>query len=141
MVIGEDSASLIGVLIAVAGIYLNSRGFLVADNISWLLIGLPLGTLAVFLIYETHELLIGEAVETEISQTICKIAEDGSTVQVGTPQTMHFGPENVLVTMDVVFDRNRSAGEIADAVDRMQKAIRDKFPAVKRVYIDPESRR
>jgi phage terminase Nu1 subunit (DNA packaging protein) len=51
---------------------------------------------------------------------------------------MHFGPENVLVTMDVSFERNRSAGEVADAVDRIQKAIREKFPAVKRVYIDPE---
>jgi cation diffusion facilitator family transporter len=140
MVIGEDSAALIGVLIAAVGIYLNSRGLLVADGISSLLIGLLLGALAVFLIYETRDLLIGEAVEKEITQAIQSLAEeDESIVRVGDPQTMHFGPENVLVTMDVSFDRDRSAGEVADAVDRIQRAIREKFPAVKHIYIDPES--
>jgi cation diffusion facilitator family transporter len=142
MVIGEDAAALAGIVIAATGIYLNSRGILTADGISSLLIGLLLGALAVFLIYETRDLLIGEAVEKEITQAIQELAErDESISSVDTPQTIHFGPENVLVTMDVSFDRNRSAGEVADAVDRIQQAIREKFPAVKHVYIDPESRR
>jgi divalent metal cation (Fe/Co/Zn/Cd) transporter len=89
-----------------------------------------------------RDLLIGEAVEEEITQAIQALAEkDESIVRVGDTQTMHFGPENVLVTMDVVFDRDRSAGEVADAVDRIQSAIREKFPAIKRIYIDPESQR
>ena len=113
---------------------------MIPDGISSLLIGLLLGVLAVFLIYETRDLLIGEAAEKEITQAIHELAEeDVSIVRVGDPHTMHFGPENVLVTMDVSFDRNRSAGEVADAVDRIQRAIREKFPAVKRIYIDPES--
>jgi divalent metal cation (Fe/Co/Zn/Cd) transporter len=62
-VMGEDSAAILGVLIAAAGIYLNSRGLLIADGISSLLIGLLLGALALFLIYETRDLLIGEAVK------------------------------------------------------------------------------
>ena len=51
---------------------------------------------------------------------------------------MHFGPENVLVTMNISSNWKRSAGEAANAVDRVQKAIRERFPAVKRDYIDPE---
>jgi hypothetical protein len=58
---------------------------------------------------------------------------------MGDPHTMHFGRESVLVTAEIGFDRERHAGELIDAVDRIQKAIREQYPAVKYVYIDPEA--
>jgi hypothetical protein len=52
---------------------------------------------------------------------------------------MHFGPEDVLVTVDLGFDPNRTAGELMRAVDKMQEPIRQEYPAVKDIYIDPEA--
>lgn len=43
------------------------------------------------------------------------------------------------MTLDAEFDRERKAGELIDAVDRIQTAIRERYPAVKYIYIDPES--
>ncbi len=140
MVIGEDSAAVVGVLIAATGVFLNSRGLLFADGLSSLLIGVTLAATAAFLIWQTRDLVIGEAVEDEISHAIHEIAShDRAVPEAGNPHTLHFGRESVLVTMDLGFRRDRPAGELIDAVDRIQTAIREKYPAVKYVYIDPES--
>ncbi len=40
--------------------------------------------------------------------------------------------------MDVRVDRNRQAGEILDELDRIEGAIRQKYPAIKHLYIEPE---
>jgi divalent metal cation (Fe/Co/Zn/Cd) transporter len=51
---------------------------------------------------------------------------------------MHIGPEDVLVTIDLEFDPGKSAEDLMEAVDHIQCSIRERFPAVKYVYIDPE---
>jgi cation diffusion facilitator family transporter len=140
MVLAEDSAAILGECIAAAGIFLNTRGMLRGDGVASILIGCMLGGVAAFLISETRDLVIGEAVEDEISDAIRELATgEGRFPLVGTPHTQHFGPETVLVTMEVGFDPRRPASELMEAVDRMQQRIRERFPAVKYVYIDPET--
>lgn len=140
MVITEDSAAVIGEFIAAAGVFANTHGFLWADGLAAVLIGLLLGATAIFLIAQTRALVVGEGVEDDISREIVKMADsDDQVVAIRAAHSMHFGPETVLVTMDVVFREDRRTGELMEAVDRMQKKIRDRFPAVKYVYIDPET--
>lgn len=139
MVVAEDAAAVAGEFIAAAGVYANTRGVLWADGLSAVLIGCLLGATAVFLIIQTRDLIVGESVEDEISREICSMAnEDSGVVSIRSAQSMHFGPETVLVTMDVVFRPEESAGELMEAVDRIQGRIRERFPAVKYIYIDPE---
>jgi divalent metal cation (Fe/Co/Zn/Cd) transporter len=49
---------------------------------------------------------------------------------------MYFGPENILLTLDVEFEHDLSADDIAAAVARIEKAIRARFQSVKRIYIE-----
>jgi hypothetical protein len=52
---------------------------------------------------------------------------------------MHFGPETVLVTLDAEFDPQRPAGELMETIDAIQGEIRQQFPAVQFIYVDPEN--
>ena len=84
-------------------------------------------------------MVIGEAADEEITRAVHDIAqEDETAVRVDNPHTMHFGPDDVLLTMGVRFERDRSAGEVLDGLDRIEKAIRERFPVIKHVYIVPE---
>jgi cation diffusion facilitator family transporter len=140
MVVFEDSVGVLGELIAAGGIALQLSGWRYGDGAASVLIGLLLGATAVFLIEQNRDLIIGEGVEDEISRSIAEIAtSEGGFVAIRSARTMYFGPDNILVTMDALFDPDRKAGELIEAVDRIQRAIRQKHPEVKYIYIDPES--
>ena len=140
MVLAEDSAAIVGEAIAAVCVFLSRHGILIADGIGSILIGILLATIATFLIVHARHLVLGESVETEIEQAIQALAiGDQKFSAVRRSHTVHFGPETVLVTIDLEFDPTRSARELIEAVDHIQRSIRDKFPAVKYVYIDPES--
>jgi cation diffusion facilitator family transporter len=140
MVVFEDAVGMLGELIAAGGIALQLAGWRYGDGAASVLVGLLLGATAIFLIEQNRDLIIGEGVEDEISRSIQEIAtSEGGFVSIRSARTMYFGPDNILVTMDALFDPDRKAGELIDAVDRIQRAIRQKHPEVKYIYIDPES--
>src|SRR5579875_3423828 len=127
MVVVEDSAAVIGEFIAAAGIFVNTHGWLRADGLGSVLIGCLLAANAIFLISQMRDLIVGESVEDEISKTIRDLAVgQGKFTYVRGAHTMHFGPDAVLVTMEAEFDPNRSAGELMDAVDHVQRSIRER---------------
>lgn len=55
--------------------------------------------------------------------------------------TQHYGPETVLVLMDVVFRPGLDGAAIGAATGRMEARIRERRPAVKHIYIEAESLR
>jgi cation diffusion facilitator family transporter len=140
MVIFEDSAAVLGEVTAAVGVFLNTHGWLHADGIASLVIACLLAAEAIFLIGQMRDLIVGEGVEDEISRTIRQIAsEPGRFDSVLRARTMHFGPDTVLVTMDAEFDPGRSAGELMQTIDDIQGSIRQHYPAVKYIYLDPEN--
>lgn len=140
MVIFEDSAGVLGELIAAMGIFLSTRGWLRADGAASLLIGCLLAAEAIFLISQMRDLIVGEGVEDEISRSIRQIAsQPGRFSSVLQAKTMHFGPDTVLVTLDAEFDPGRTAGDLMQTIDEIQASIRQHFPAVEFIYLDPEN--
>jgi len=140
MVVFEDFAAFVGQLIAAAGIFLEIRGWRLADGMASILIGCLMAATAVYLIAQHRDLVIGEGVEDEISRSIRDLAiGDEKFLSIRAAHTVHFGPDTVLVTLDTEFDPNRKAGELMEAVDRIQRSIRERYPAVKFIYIDPEA--
>lgn len=140
MVVFEDTAGLAGEVIAAAGVLLNIKCWRQGDGVASVLIGCLLGAMAIFLISQTRDLVVGEAVEDEIARSIRELAKrDEKFLAVRGAHTIHFGPETVLVAMETFFDPERPAGELIKAVDQIQTTIRERHPAVKYIYIDPES--
>ena len=137
----EDSAALIGLGIAFVGVLLSQTlDSPYPDGISSILIGLLLMGTATLLAAESRKLLIGESADPRMVASIRDIAEKEAMVQhVSSPLTMHFGPHEVLVNLDLQFRRHISADEIAAAVDRIERRIRDQHQDVRKVFLEAEA--
>jgi len=95
LVLFEDTAAILGLLIALAGIGAEElTGQSMYDGIASILIGCVLSASAVWLAYETKGLLIGESANREIVQDIHRIAAQVEGIeQVHEVLTMHVGPQ------------------------------------------------
>jgi cation diffusion facilitator family transporter len=137
----EDSAAMLGLLVALVGIFLGhqlNNPYL--DGAASITIGLILGVVAGFLAYESKGLLIGEGVSPQTLESIRAIAmTDPAVAEIKTALTMHFGPQNVLVTLDIKFGKELTAAEIATAVDQLEEKIRAQHPEIKHVFIEAKS--
>jgi cation diffusion facilitator family transporter len=140
MVIVEDTAGVLGELIAAAGILIATQGWQRADGAASILIGCILAANAIFLIAQTRDLIVGEGVEDDIARAICEIASHQPGIRsVRRAHSMHFGPETVLVTLTAEFDPDQPSATLMQTVDDLQTSVRGRFPSVKYIYIDPEN--
>lgn len=140
-VVLEDSAALIGLLAAFAGIFFGrifDNPYL--DGAAAVVIGLVLSGVAVVLARESKGLLIGEAVNPRMAAGIRKLVEGDPAVEaVRRPATMHLGPDNVLVGIDVQFMPNMTASEVEAAIDRIERSVRSAYPEVSQIYLEADS--
>jgi cation diffusion facilitator family transporter len=137
----EDLAALLGLVIALAGVYfghlLNNPYF---DGAASIAIGVLLVCVALFLIYKTKRLLVGTGVDDETIDDIEKIVKaQPNIVQVGPPLTSYLGPADVILALDVEFTQQLTANEIELAIDKLQDDIRAKYPEMKRIFVEAKS--
>jgi len=137
----EDLADMVGLLLAFLGIYLGHRlANPYLDGAASLGIGLVMATVAALLARESKGLLIGEAAREPQLAVIRSAAEsDADVLAVRRPVTMYFGPDTMLVAMDVEFRPDLTTADIAGAVDRLEASIQRAIPEVKHLYIEAES--
>jgi cation diffusion facilitator family transporter len=140
-VLFEDSAALFGLLVAALGVFFGSyfdNPYL--DGTASIVIGVLLAVVAIILAFETKGLLIGEAVDPHTLQSIRTLVEDDPSVaRVVKPLTMHLGPEDVLLALELVFESNGSAADSAAAIDRLDRLIRAKHPQIRHIFIEAQS--
>ena len=137
-ILAEDTAALIGLLIALAGVVLAhwlDRPSL--DGWASVGIGLVLVGMAVFLMIETHGLLIGEAADPAVVAEISDLvrAEPG-VLHLNEVLTQHLGPTDILVNVSIDMADDLSAGEVEGLVTRLDKALKQRNPQVTRVFIE-----
>ena len=141
MILLEDSAALLGLLIAAAGIFLaiqlRNPYF---DGGASIVIGILLAIVATVLAYETKGLLIGESADPETVKAIRQITESDPDVDgVNRILTLYFGPETILLAMDLRFRPNLSATELERTVDRLEDKIRKYNEKIKHIFIESDS--
>ena len=138
-VIAEDSAALAGLAIAAAGIWSSEAfGLPELDGAASVLIGVLLAGVAVLLIRESRGLLVGEGIRPETAAAIRKIAAGEPIVTgVGPILSMYVGAGDALVTMDVTLREQCSTGDAAQSIRRIEQRIRERFPTLRRIYIEP----
>ncbi|MCA9871245.1 MAG: cation transporter [Caldilineae bacterium] len=137
ILIFENSADMIGILVAFFGILLTQvTGILYFDGLASMIIGVILVMAALWLAHETKSLLIGESADKQIVQGIRGLVSAQSQIKsIEEITTLHMGPEFVLVNMRVKFDDAALASDIALVTDFLEVQIRDLYPLVKRVYV------
>ena len=141
VVLFEDSAALLGLAIALLGIWLAQvTGNAVFDGLASVFIGLILGGTAIWLAVETKGLLIGEGANKEIISSIRQIAESFEDVEkVNELLTMHMGPEFLLVNISIRFKRGQMTREIESVVAEIDSAIKAQHAMVKRIFVEAEA--
>jgi divalent metal cation (Fe/Co/Zn/Cd) transporter len=103
-------------------------------------IGFILAVVACFLAYETKGLLIGEGVDPETLKSIRAIAgADPGVAKVTKSLTMHFGPHDVLLTLDIEFKADLTAAEVAKAINRIERTIRERHPEIKYIFVEAKA--
>jgi cation diffusion facilitator family transporter len=137
----EDSAGIAGTVIAFLGILLgqlfHNRYF---DPVASLIVGILLAGIALFLGRESGALLLGESISPEMVRRLkTLIASDPAVEQVGDLLTMHLGPQQVLLNVDIKFRGGLSVAALESTIDRLESRIREEDPQVKRIFIEAES--
>ena len=140
-VVFEDTGALIGLVIAFFGVFLghltNSHYL---DACASLLIGLMLGSMAIFLAYEIKGLLIGEGFERETMQTLRGIITDDRAVEhVNRLQSLFFGPNDVMLAVEVKFREELTSRQIRSAVARLKEKLKNARREIKQIYFAAES--
>lgn len=143
VVLFEDSAAMLGLLVAFLGVFLTQvTGNLLFDGLASIVIGLILGGTAVWLAYETKGLLIGESANLKVVKEIRAIVGGLPQVEyVNEVLTMHMGPKFILANLSIDFKDDLTAVEIEAAISRMDEQIKQACPDVQRVFIEAEARK
>lgn len=139
-VVFEDALALTGLFIAAVAITLTYfTGILIIDAIASILIGILLMIFAVFLAMETKKLLLGEAVTPLKRKKILHAVSTFSEVKkIISLKTMHFSPDEVLVTIEINYKDNLVLNELEEINDRIEKKIKEIIPNAK-IYLEPEN--
>ncbi|MGI9401785.1 MAG: cation diffusion facilitator family transporter [Rhizobiaceae bacterium] len=140
-VLFEDSAAMAGLIVAFVGIYC-AQAFNIPelDGVASILIGVLLAITAAVLAYETKGLLIGEAAAPEVVEVISNIVKATPVVdRLNEIRTLHRGPNDVLLALSLDFENNLTAGKVEDAIHDLETVIKQRFPVVKRLFIEVQS--
>lgn len=135
----EDSAALIGLIVAAAGLFLTQiTGSDVWDGLASIVIGALLLVVAFILARSNVSLLVGRAVPRRVhNQIAADLAAIDVVVAVPTLLTMQLGPGDILVAAKVDFDDNVTGAEIEAASDDAEKRLRTRYPDIHYVFLDP----
>jgi cation diffusion facilitator family transporter len=140
VVLLEDLAALVGLVLAVLGVTLT----LLTDDPVWdgvgtLSIGVLLGAVAVVLAIEMKGLLIGESASRSSVDAIRDALVDGTSVlRVIHLKTMHLGPDELLVAAKVAVEPSLGLPEIARAIDAAEVRVRAVEPLARQLYLEPD---
>ena len=140
-VLFEDSAALIGLLIALGGIAaaqaLHAPRL---DGVASIAIGGVLAVSSLFLARETKGLLIGESAHPHVRDAILEIAaRDHAIRSANGVLTVQMGPEQVVAALSAEFHDALNTTEIEACVNRVEAAIKAAHPAVAILFIKPQT--
>lgn len=137
----EDSAALLGLFIALAGLVLGQvLDWPILDGVASALIGLVLAATAVLLARETKGLLIGESASPEVVEGIRALIQRIPEVdQVNEILTMHIGPDFVLANISVMVRPSTGRARVHELFEQIDAGVKARHPVVKRVFIESEA--
>jgi cation diffusion facilitator family transporter len=140
-VLFEDSAALLGLVIAFVGVSLAHLLDMPAlDGAASLGIAAVLAATAVFLARESKGLLIGEAASPATQSAILAVAQqDPSVEKANAVLTVHLGPREIVAGISIAFEDHMTAPEIEACVERIEARLKAEVPEVTALFVKPQT--
>lgn len=141
-VLFEDSAALIGLVIAAIGVWashaLNDPRI---DGGASIVIGLLLAAVAVLLAREAKGLLIGESADPRLVEQIRSFLDGRREITaVNHVRTIHSAPDSVFVAVSADFQDDLTLGEGERLIEEIECELKKVLPQLSSIYIRPERR-
>lgn len=139
----EDTIAMAGAGFALVGVFLSRfTGNPIYDAVSALLIGLMLMGFAIALAWENKRLLLGESLPKSEEQELRRIIEEfDGVLRIVDFRTVIFGPDDVLVTADIAFEKGIATAEMDRRITELEDALIEANASVFKVYVEPEKGR
>jgi cation diffusion facilitator family transporter len=141
-VLFEDSAALLGLVIAAAGV--GASQWLAMprlDGVASIAIGIVLAISSLLLARETKGLLLGEAAHPQVRDAILRIAgSDPDVRSANGVLTVQMGPEQVVAALSAEFRDGLDSDRIEACVNRIEAAIKQSHPVVSTLFVKPQAR-
>ncbi|MBN8945828.1 MAG: cation transporter [Rhodanobacter sp.] len=137
----EDSAALLGLLIALAGV-VGAQAFdaPVLDGVASLGIAGVLASFALLLARETKGLLIGEPAHPRVSGSILAIAAADPGVHAANGVlTVQMGPNQVVATLSAEFEDALTTPQIEACINRIEAQAKTIHPELLSLFIKPQT--
>ena len=135
----EDTADVVGAARArIALIVHELGGPAAADGIASMLIGVLLLYIATRLASRNRDLLTNQAVPDRYTERVRDlIVADEAVADVPSLQAIYLGPRDILVTGEVRLHDGLDGDDVVDALDRIRRSIRARYPQVSHWYLTP----
>jgi len=139
IVLFEDSAALVGIVIAFVGMFLAERLEMpILDGAASLGIGAVLALTAIGLARECKGLLIGESAREDTRRSIREIAAREPGVQsAGRLISVHLGPNQIVVALEIDLTANLDGNDAETVIRSLRKNIRERHADITEVFITP----
>ncbi|MDT5158112.1 MAG: hypothetical protein QOH51_2469 [Acidobacteriota bacterium] len=145
-VLFEDSAALVGILIAAAGLYLTEHhigpgGGAYWDGIASISIGVVLAIVAFTLGRSSRRLLLGEAATEKVRERIRQaILEHPNVCGVIELLTMHLAPKQILINAHVNFRDELETDDIERTINEIEQNIKRVEPMADMIFLETARR-
>ncbi|HEY0897233.1 MAG TPA: cation diffusion facilitator family transporter [Sphingobacteriaceae bacterium] len=139
VVLFEDAADVLGLIVAFLGIYL---GHLyqnpLFDGAASMIIGVILTSISILLARESRSLLMGESADPKLlGQVAALVNGDPAICQIRHALSTYMGPEELLILLKVQFSEELTSAEMVTAIRRLRNSVKKDIPSVKQLYIEP----
>jgi cation diffusion facilitator family transporter len=140
-VLFEDTAAMIGIIVAFLGIFIGEFYSLSwMDAAASIIIGIILAIVASILAYECKGLLVGEGASDKVVESIHALIEKhSSSSTLNELLTMQLGPSDILVNISLDFATGLSAEDVERDISDLEIKIKSTHADVKRVFIEAQS--
>jgi len=141
-VLFEDSAALLGIVIAASGLVLTQYevgGAVGAywDGVASIAIGLVLAVVAFVLARTSRALLLGEAAGPKSVKAITDAIESHPNVErVVELLTMHLAPKEILINAHVKLKDNLVNSDIVKTIEEIEERIKQAEPKVEKIFLE-----
>lgn len=137
----EDSAALLGLIVAFAGILAAELlDMPELDGVASIGIALILGATAIFLARESKSLLMGEPASPGVQKKILQIVQqDPAVQQANGVLTVHMGPQEIVAGLSIEFEDRLTAPEIEACVERLEARLKADVPEIISLFVKPQT--